>query len=108
MARYIYDEIKEELFKNDGSMEINSIIIRNMAKVCKEQYKCKVPGEIEDSKIDEYKQNVIVCIKGELALIEQQRLMLLELGKKVTKAFKKVIEKRNNRQLEIAYDYASK
>ena len=107
MARYIYDEIKKELFKNDGSSEVNAIIIRNMGKVCREQYNCKAPGEIENSKIDEYKQNVIISIKDEFALMEQQRLIALEYAKKIVKIWKGKRKEKED-QLRIAYDYASK
>lgn len=67
MARYIYDEVKKQLndefgirtgSKEDGADIHPMLIIKVMATIAHEQYKCSAPGEIPDDKMDEYKNEV--------------------------------------------------
>ena len=57
MARYIYDELKEEL-TTEGYPVVPALLFNFMARVCQENYKCKAPGEIPEEKYDEFKQKV--------------------------------------------------
>lgn len=99
MARYIYDEIKKELFNDDRSKESSAIIIMHMAKVCREKYNCKAPGEIKEEKLDEYKQYVIESITDYFGFCANFTKIALENKEKIEKIVKRLKIKKSKETL---------